>query len=45
VSTAVLAERDDEEFGTVENAFDLEREELVAAFAERSGGEPAFFVH
>ena len=44
VPVAVVAECDDEEFGAFEDALDLQRQELVAARAQRSRGAAALVV-
>lgn len=44
VTFAAVAQRDHEQFGAVEDAFDLECQELLAAWAERLGGVMPFLV-
>jgi hypothetical protein len=44
VAPPALAQRDDEEFGALEDALHLERQELVAAPPQRVRGLEAFLV-
>ena len=44
VAVATVAEGDDQQFGAVEDAFDLQRQELRGPAAQRVGGLLAFLV-